>query len=137
VTRHQDRHGTGDNGLNLARGQSNGRDAAAAVVTMSFFAIGRVGVLVEVQALGAVLAGKPDDAVAGRGIDPFGGQFAADTTGAGSKKGSILRCYHVGSSFARLRLSDLDPEDVRKAEHVRTKDAPFHVGGKRDIGSRR
>src|ERR1017187_1525250 len=33
----------------------------------------------------------------------------------------------------RLRLSDLDREDMRRAEHIRTKDDPFHVGGKRDI----
>src|ERR1035441_6344281 len=33
----------------------------------------------------------------------------------------------------RLRLSYLDREDMRRAEHIRTKDDPFHVGGKRNI----
>src|SRR5205807_3619695 len=32
------------------------------------------------------------------------------------------------------RLRDLDGEDVRRTEHVRTEDHISHVGGKRDVG---
>src|ERR1017187_2955996 len=66
------------------------------------------------------------------GVSRVWGNRAAWRIGRRHGAGSLWLTTSSGMR-PRLRLSYLDREDMRRAEHIRTKDDPFHVGGKRDI----
>ena len=80
---HNDVHAAGDDGLDRAGGEVDGRDAGGGGDD-EFFAVGGVGVLVEVERSAAGLRGQADDAVAGVGVDPVGGWFGG---GGGGEEG--------------------------------------------------
>ena len=73
MARHENIHAPFDHLIDFAGREVDGGDAVG-IGDHQFLAVGRVRILVEVERRGSVFARKTNDAMAGVGIDPFGGQ---------------------------------------------------------------